>query len=50
MHPEFFFYRVAMNDHQRVFEDEEDFVTFIHTMKWKTMWETREYERGLQAD
>jgi len=47
MHPEFYFYKVVLLDHQRAFDDEPDFITFVHILKWKTMLEMRDYERGL---
>lgn len=49
MHPEFFYYNVDLLDHQRAFEDEADFITYIHLMKWKTMEAVRD-DRRFQVD
>lgn len=49
MHPEFYFYTVDLMEHQRAFEDDVDFTTFVHLMKWKTMQEVRN-DRRLQVD
>lgn len=46
MYPEFFFYKVELLDHQRVFNNNADFITYIFVLKWKTMEAVRNDRRN----
>lgn len=45
MYPDFYYYKVDLMEHQRMFEDEPDFITWVHYLHYLTVKEVQENER-----